>query len=80
MPKHKLSLAVVGSRSFENKALMDTWIRFCINSELPSDIEIVSGGARGADGMARQWAESNGVAYKEFPADWSHYGPSAGMK
>ena len=47
---------------------------------MPSeDIEIVSGGARGADGLAKAFAYDNGLAYKEFTANWEKHGPHAGM-
>ena len=43
--------------------------------------EIVSGGARGADSMGRDYATTNGaILYKEFPAEWNKYGRSAGYK
>lgn len=40
--------------------------------------EIVEGGARGADSLARQWARQNNVRVRTFPADWKKYGRSAG--
>jgi hypothetical protein len=39
---------------------------------------VIEGGARGADAIARYWADENGVAYLTFPADWDAHGPSAG--
>ena len=39
---------------------------------------IISGGARGADKMAAEYAVKNGIPYKEFPADWNRHGKSAG--
>lgn len=74
----KLSLAVVGSRSFRDAAVMRAWIKVCMPDELPSNVEIVSGGARGTDALARKYAEDEGITYKEFPAEWEHYGKSAG--
>ena len=71
----KLRLAVVGSRSFEDVELMRTWIDFACHGVMPADIEIVSGGARGADGLAAKYAFDTGLAYKEFPAEWDFYDP-----
>jgi len=77
--KAKLSLAVVGSRSFRNEAMLATWIEFCLHGVMPAGIEIVSGGARGADRMAAKYAFDNRLPYVEFPADWESYGKRAGM-
>lgn len=43
-----------------------------------SDIEIVSGTARGADSLGERYALERGHDLKKFPADWSKYGKSAG--
>lgn len=40
--------------------------------------EIIAGAAAGADTYACMWAESRGVAWREFPANWDHYGDKAG--
>ena len=41
-------------------------------------IEIVSGGARGADALGEKFAEEYKLPVKLFPADWEQYGKSAG--
>jgi len=41
---------------------------------------IVSGGAEGADKLARKYALEYNIPYKEFPALWKLYGKSAGAK
>lgn len=45
-----------------------------------ADMEVVSGGARGADSLAALWARKNGVPFREFPADWDRFGKSAGFR
>lgn len=40
--------------------------------------EIIAGAAAGADTFACMWAESRGVAWREFPANWDHHGDQAG--
>lgn len=40
--------------------------------------EVVCGGACGADEYGRQWAISNGISVKMFPADWKAHGKAAG--
>lgn len=32
--------------------------------------EVVCGCAAGVDSIGKAWAESKGIAYKDFPADW----------
>ena len=44
----------------------------------PNDIEIVSGGAKGADTLGEQYAKENNYPLKKFPADWELHGKSAG--
>jgi len=39
---------------------------------------IVSGGAKGADTLAIQWANLNGLELKVFMADWKRHGTGAG--
>lgn len=50
---------------------MDTW--------LPHDIYIVTGGARGVDSVAIDWAVTNWAdGFAEYKADWQTHGKSAG--
>lgn len=39
---------------------------------------VVSGGARGVDMLAIQYAREYGIKWKFFPADWDTYGKAAG--
>jgi len=41
-------------------------------------IEIVSGGARGADAFGEKLAKNVGMQLKVFPANWEKYGRGAG--
>jgi len=68
----KLKLAVIGSRSFVDYDYMCGILKWF-------DIhQIISGGAQGADLLAKQYAKENKILYKEFPPDWNKYGKSAG--
>jgi len=69
-----MKLAIVGSRSFSD---YDMLCRVVAKVYEPID-EIVSGGARGADTLAKRYALENDIKYTEFPADWQMYGKKAG--
>lgn len=43
-----------------------------------SNIEIISGTARGADRLGEQFAEEFALLLRQFPADWNAYGKRAG--
>ena len=45
---------------------------------LNEGVEIVSGGARGADKLGERYAAERGYGLKIFPADWNRYGKRAG--
>ncbi|HEY9219529.1 MAG TPA: DUF2493 domain-containing protein [Phenylobacterium sp.] len=39
---------------------------------------VIQGGAKGADTLARTWAERRLVPFAEYPADWNRHGRGAG--
>ena len=41
---------------------------------------IVSGGAKGADSLAKHYAHVRDIPFQEFEAEWSKHGPFAGPK
>ncbi len=58
-----MKLAVIGSRSFRDRRLMDAKLK-----EL-SPAQVISGGANGADHIAAVWARKNGVDVQVFWPD-----------
>jgi predicted Rossmann fold nucleotide-binding protein DprA/Smf involved in DNA uptake len=59
-------VAVIGSRSFSDREKL-----YSVLTKNKAKIKlIVSGGARGADTLATQWATDYGVPYLVFPALW----------
>lgn len=42
--------------------------------------EVVSGGAKGVDTCAREWAEKRGLPFREFLPDYARYKRGAPMK
>jgi len=64
--------AVIGSRTFDDYNLLE---------ETLSDLyitELISGGAKGADALAEQYANKNGLLCTVFHANWKEYGRAAG--
>lgn len=70
-------LAIVGYRKFTDyplfKKRVDTWI--AANGEVG---RICSGGAPGADALAKRYAAEACLEYLEVPADWKRLGRQAG--
>lgn len=71
-----LVLVVCGGRDYaDSRAIYRALDR--IRSE-KGVAKIIHGGARGADSIAGQWAESNGAEVQVFEADWETHGKRAG--
>lgn len=67
-----MKTAVIGSRSLSIKNL---------ENYLPENVtEIVSGGAKGIDTDAKNYALENNIPIKEFLPDYNRYGRSAPLK
>ena len=63
---------IVGSRSFSDYELFVAKCDLLLRNW--GSVVIVSGGARGADALAKRYAVDRGYCYMEFPADWDTYG------
>lgn len=68
---------IVGSRSFSNYDLLEKRCNYLLKNY--KKIIVVSGGANGADSMARHYAKQHNLGYVEFPAKWDLYGKRAGF-
>ena len=67
-----MKVAVIGSRGLTVSDL---------GSYLPENTtEIVSGGAKGVDTSAREYAKSNGIKLTEFLPEYTRFGRSAPLK
>ena len=62
---------IVGSRNFDDYPYFSSKMDILLSNHF--DIEVVSGGCRGTDTMAKLYAEEYGYDYKEFPTDWSQW-------
>lgn len=70
-----MKVAVVGSRSFEDYALL----KKTLDELYPNITLIVSGGARGADSLSEQYAKEEGIRTLIFKPDWEKHGRAAGF-
>lgn len=68
-----MKLAVIGSRQYTNMLEMSAKI-----DEL-SPSTIISGGAKGADTLAKTYATMNNINMVEYKADWKQFGRGAGI-
>jgi predicted Rossmann fold nucleotide-binding protein DprA/Smf involved in DNA uptake len=68
-----MKLAIVGSRSFSDYEFLKKMIDYhpctCI----------ISGGAKGADTLAKRYAVEHGILIQEFLPNWDLHGKSAGF-
>ena len=67
-----MKVAVIGSRNLTVSNLQDYLP--------PNASEIISGGARGIDSCAKQYALKSGLKYTEFLPEYEKYGRAAPIK
>lgn len=71
-----MKVLVCGSRAFDDKEAI-----FKMLDNSPYQItELVSGGARGVDRIAEEWAFARGIKTVRYDPEWSKYGKYAGIK
>ncbi len=63
---------VCGGRGFMDRAAVDNTL------DAVDPLSIIQGGCRGADTLAREWAERHGIPCHTFAADWETHGKRAG--
>ena len=67
-----MKVAVIGSRSITSYPLEEV---------IPADAtEIISGGARGADALAREYALQRGIPLSEIRPEYARYGKGAPLR
>lgn len=67
-----MKLAVIGSRSITSYPLEEV---------IPADTEeIISGGARGIDTLAREYAQAHGIPCTEIRPDYARYGKGGPLR
>ena len=76
-----VNLAIVGSRNFNDYSLVCKAIDQFLNAwiiEKTSIKMVISGGAKGTDTLAEEWATKNNLSMKIFYPNCQKYGKSAG--
>ena len=69
-------MLVCGGRSYTDKERLWSTLNGFLQSRRVR--RVISGGARGADTMAEDWAKARGIECVVFHADWAKYGRAAG--
>lgn len=68
---------IAGTRTFDDYQLLCRYVDFKL-SRIGDAIEIISGGARGADVLGERYARERGYSLRVFPAEWDRFGRRAG--
>jgi len=71
-----VKVIIAGGRGFNDYDLLCRKADKILSRQ--SEIEIVSGAARGADKLGERYADERGYPIKRFPADWGTFGKKAG--
>lgn len=73
-----LRLAVVGSRDYLDYQEFSSLLQLLLRT-WSGPVELVSGGARGADSLASRYSQDHRLSIRVFWADWNQHGKAAGM-
>ena len=76
-----MKLAIVGGRDFVDIDLLVgiLWDLLGVKQSTKPKDTIISGGARGADSLAKNYALEEKLEYLEFLPDWDKFGKAAGF-
>lgn len=69
-------IIIAGSRSFNDYEELKRLCDYIVQEA--TEVEIVSGGCRGADLLGERYAKERGFDIKRFEADWDQHGKAAG--
>ena len=70
---------IAGTRTFDDYEALKAYADYKLG-QIKEDIEIISGGATGADALGERYAKEKGYLLRRFPADWKQYGRAAGVR
>ena len=72
-----IKVIIAGSRTFNNYLLLAETCDHMLQNQ--DEVEIVSGGAKGADKLGELYAEQYGYEVRHFLPNWTNYGNVAGF-
>lgn len=75
---NEVRVIIAGGRDFTDYHKLKTYMNCLLQLLDKSQVEIISGGAKGADSLGERYAREFGYKLKRFPADWNKYGKAAG--
>lgn len=75
---NEVRVIIAGGRDFTDYHKLKTYMNCLLQLLDKSQVEIISGGAKGADFLGERYAREFGYKLKRFPADWNKYGKAAG--
>jgi hypothetical protein len=78
MKESDLKVIIAGGRDFSDYDLLCKRCDKLLSGR--NILEIVSGGARGADSLGERYAKEKQIPIKKFPAEWDKWGKSAGYR
>jgi len=73
-----MRVIVAGGRHFQDYGLLTVKLNSILSATPKAEIEIVSGGAPGADSLGAKYAKENNIPYRYFEANWQAHGKAAG--
>lgn len=72
-------ILVCGGRDYADRVTVFGYLDRLWRESAPLDaLEIIQGGATGADALAREWCCNREVPYVNVPANWKLHGKAAG--
>lgn len=81
--RNKVGVVVAGPRDYNNKGFVFGYLDGLlpmIKAETNRDVQIIEGGAKGVDFLAKQYAKAHNLSTIQVTADWARYGKSAGPR
>jgi len=71
-----IKILVCGGRDYTDEATVFKTLDYYLGKY--GSVYIIQGGARGADALAKKWAQDRKQKWTEFKADWANLGKHAG--
>ena len=73
-----IKVIVAGTRTFQNYNLLERKLTKILQNQ--AAVEIISGGARGADTLGEKFAQQHGYKTTKFLPNWKAWGRQAGYR